>query len=464
MSEKFLGYHSEWNLGSPGGWDYQRMAQEVAKIGWKRIKEKSGLKIELDFEDPILNPVPNFAQMLLRAHKRYSPGNPAFIALIAEEDTLDKVGENIRIVQYLNEMPDVSAVLVDPAKLELRDGEVYVQNQKVTTVFMDFNNKVIVKLKKEHKLEGLLGAIEKGLVTNPRGMEPVGAKGVFEAVTGEFKDKMAQTTLERTPWTRQFYPRSTVGPEGEEIPDLIKWARDNWDNIILKPVHGYSGHGIIIGHKEEDIEKSIKRALDAGDYIIQPLVPLAIWAEDFPWIDKDNKKLFIKRWQTDFRCFITDVGLIGFVTRFGGIPTNVGSGGGIQSTAILRSGMPLDEAIKKVNEAILGLGFDFIWQLQQELDKVSIEMGNVYLLGPIMCTLRPRIITPAHIEQLKEYAHNLWNDALTLEKLWLDGKLEKFVQINKEEEAIAKLAPWQGRPALIAADGLFGFGEKDEDR
>jgi len=197
---------------------------------------------------------------------------------------------------------------------------------------------------------------------------------------------------------------------------------------------------------------------------VQPLVPLEIWAEEFPWIDKESKRLFLKRWQTDFRCFITDVGLIGFVTRFGGIPTNVGSGGGIQSTAILRSKMPLKQAIKLVNEAILNLGFDFIWQLQQDLDKISIEMGNVYLLGPIMCTLRPRIISPAHIEQLKEYAHNLWKDALALEKLWLEGKLNNYVQIGQEEESIAQLAPWQGKPALIAADGLFGFRGKDENR
>jgi hypothetical protein len=33
----FLGYHSEWNLGSPGGWDYQRMTQEIAKVVWHQI-------------------------------------------------------------------------------------------------------------------------------------------------------------------------------------------------------------------------------------------------------------------------------------------------------------------------------------------------------------------------------------------------------------------------------------------
>ena len=29
MAEAFKGHHSEWNLGSPGGWDYQRLARII---------------------------------------------------------------------------------------------------------------------------------------------------------------------------------------------------------------------------------------------------------------------------------------------------------------------------------------------------------------------------------------------------------------------------------------------------
>jgi len=457
MPKKFLGYHSEWNMGSPGGWDYQRMAQEIGKFAWGEIKRRSGIEVELDFDDPILDPVPSFAQMLLRAHANSCGEGKIFIALVAEPDTLDKVGENIRFCRYLNTLTNVEAVLIEPSALERRDNDVYATGKKVTTIFMDFNNNVIIKLKEDYNLDALLFAIEKGLVVNPRGMEPIGSKGVFEAVPSEHKDVFSQTTTTRTPWTRQFYPRKTIGPHGEKIADLIQWTRDNWENIILKPVHGYSGYGIIIGHKETEKDKAIKRALDAGDYIIQPFVPVEIWAEEFPWIDQKNKRLFLKSWQTDFRCFVTDEGLIGFVTRFGGIPTNVGSGGGVQSTAILHSPLPLAEAVAAVNQATLSLGFDFIAGLQGEIDKKSIAIGNVYLLGPLMSTLRPRIITERDIVHLKDYAHNLWSDALELERLWRQGKLSSYVQISDEEEAIARLAPWEGKPALMASDGLFGF-------
>ena len=83
MSEEFLGYHSEWNMGSPGGWDYQRMAQEIGKFSWRKIKQKSGIDIELDFDHPILNPVPAFARILLEAHQRNFGKQKPFIALCA---------------------------------------------------------------------------------------------------------------------------------------------------------------------------------------------------------------------------------------------------------------------------------------------------------------------------------------------------------------------------------------------
>jgi len=401
MQKEFLGYHSEWNMGSPGGWDYQKMAQEIGGHAWSRIKKISGIDINLDFDDPILNPVPLFGEMLIRLHKKNFGHKPPFIVLVAEEETLDKVGENIRIVAYLNSLEGVTAKLAGPAELELKDKDIFIDGKQITMFFFDFNINVLIKLKEKYNVDALMQAIKNGIVINPKGMEPIGAKGVFEAITGEYKDLMSHTTLQRTPWTRQFYQRSTIGPDGNSIPDLLKWTKKNWKNVILKPVHGYSGHGIIIGFKESDIDGSIQTALKKGDYIVQTLVPLDLWAEEFPWISRDEKKVFIKKWQTDFRCFITDTGIIGFVTRFGGIPTNVGSGGGIQSTAILRSDIPLKDAVQQVNDAILGLGYDFLSELLAELDKVSLKIGNVYLLGPIMLTLRPRIITPAHIEQIK---------------------------------------------------------------
>ena len=45
---QLIGYHSEWNLVCPGGFDYQRMAQERGQLCWDRVENISGIDIELD--------------------------------------------------------------------------------------------------------------------------------------------------------------------------------------------------------------------------------------------------------------------------------------------------------------------------------------------------------------------------------------------------------------------------------
>jgi hypothetical protein len=75
-----------------------------------------------------------------------------------------------------------------------------------------------------------------------------------------------------------------------------------------------------------------------------------------------------------------------------------------------------------------------------------------------MITLRPRILTMDHIGELRQYTHHLWQDALKLEALWREGKLDHLVKIGLEEKELALQQPWRGSPALMVSDGLFSFG------
>jgi hypothetical protein len=172
----------------------------------------------------------------------------------------------------------------------------------------------------------------------------------------------------------------------------------------------------------------------------------------------EERALFYKTWQTDFRCFITDEGLQGFLARFGGVPTNVGSGGGVQPLAVLKSQVSPNEAVDKINQALLKLGFEAFQQIQENVNRLAIEMGFTYLLGPIPVSLRPRLLTVEHLADLRRYAENLWQDALKLEKLWREAQLEDVVRIGEEEKQLAMSQPWQGSPALMVSDGLFSFG------
>ncbi len=456
--EDFKGYHAEWNLGCPGGWEYQRMAQERGKLCWSRIKKISGIAIELSFGHPFLNPVPRFLDMLLRVHRTRFPREKPFVLLVAEAETLDKVTENINLVEYLNRMEGVKAALTCPEELEERGDRVIYRGQEVTVVFLDFNTDVLLRIGAKHNIEPLLTGIRQGIVVNPRGMEPIGAKGIFEVVTGELRTLLSPSTVKHTPWTRLFYPRRTTGPNEELIPDLVEWVRDHWEEIILKPAYGYSGKGIFVGPQRESKDGDIQKALEGEPYIVQSFIPKGLWAEEYPWLDIQGKEIILKQWQTDFRCLINDTGLIGFLARFGEIPTNVGAGGGNQSVAVLKAEMPVKEAVRRINEAITGLGYSTAMDIQKEVDKMGLELGHTYLEGPTPTTLRPRIITPNHLTFLQEYSANLWSDMLKLEKMWQEGKLDHVVQMGEGEAEIARMQPWGGSPSLVASDGLFSFG------
>jgi hypothetical protein len=463
MMQTVKGYHGEWNMGSPGGWDYQRIAQRLGARAWSMIRECVDPGVEVDFDHPQINPIPGFAAMLLRAHERRFGKKAVHAVILAESETLDVVLENKNFVEYLNRIDGVNASLAGPEHLSLRDDTVCCRGEEATVIFMDFNSDTLVKIGESQDIRPIEEAVRRGVLVNPRGMEPLGAKGLFEALTGELRDELSEAATGHTPWTRRFFHRATTGPSGEAVEDLPAWTAENWQGLILKPAHGYSGHGIFVGSKDDDPSEYIRTALESGDYIVQQLVPVPLWSERSTWPFPESGALKPKEWQTDFRCFITDEGLQGFLARFGGIPTNVGSGGGIQPLAVLNGSLPYREAVDRINDALQKLGYRGYTQIQAEIDNRAEEMGFTYLLGPIKILLRPRLLTRDHLEDLRGYARRLWNDAMKLERLWLQGKLDHVVTTGDRERELAGSQPWHGSPALMVSDGLFGFGAGLDD-
>jgi len=459
---QFLGYHSEWNLGSPGGWDYQRITQKIGKAVWKKLFPNHSIDVDLDFDHPLLNPVNSLVNMLKEAHRSREGTNPGLIAVVAEEETLEDVVENRNLAAHLDAVDGLSGALMAPHELELKNGRVCWRGEPVSVIFMDFNTNVLLALHHKHNLAPLLQAVREGRVINPRGTEPINAKSMFEVITvPRNKARFHKETIQRTPWTRQFYPRQTQGPNGEHISDLIEWTRSNWDNLVLKPERGYSGKGVSVGGLHHDIDDIINLALkdgDYGDYIVQEKVPLNLWTEDMPELDLENHSVSEVQHQTDFRSFFGQKGLFGFLCRYGSVPTNVGSGGGVQPLAVLRSEMSVGEATKRINQAILKMDYGDVLEAVEHQKKMAMEHQFTYLLGPIKIALRPRLITIGQMKALETYCAGIWSDCLTLEKMWLFGELDVIVNIEPEELEIIRSQPWGGAPAIFASDGLFSFG------
>jgi len=454
--EDFLGYHSEWNLGSPGGWDYQRTTQIIGKTVWERLNRIRSMPVKLDFDHPMLFPVYGFVEMLIEAHRAREGTNTGLIAVVAEEETLDSVTENKNLADHLNAVEGVTGILIPPQDLELQSGRVSWKGQPVSIIFMDFNTDVLLSLHRRYNLDPLLQAVKEQRVINPRGTEPINVKSVFEVITGSDRSRFHQEIVRRTPWTRQFYPRKTEGPKGEAVENLIEWTRANWDNLVLKPERGYSGKGVRVGEVDFDADEAIELAITEGNYIVQEKILPSLWAEEIPAVEDGS--IVLKRYQTDFRCLIGPDMLFGFLGRFGGIPTNVGSGGGVQPLAVLKSDMPVREAVNRINDAILAMNPGELLEIVKMRNEMALDHKFTYLLGPIEIALRPRLLTAKQLQALKIYCARLWSACLILEKMWLEGQLDYLVKIEEKELEIARMNPWKGSPAIIAGDGLFSFG------
>ena len=460
--KEFLGYHSEWNLGSPGGWDYQRVTQIIGKATWERLNRISRINVDLDFDHPLLYPINGFVDMLVEAHRAREGSGRGFIAVVAEEETLEDVTENINLAERLNDIDGIGSALMAPHELEMTAGRLSWKDETVSLIFMDFNTDILLSLHRKQGLEPLLQAVRDGRVINPRGTEPINVKSMFEVISGKYRDRFHPETVKRTPWTARFLPREGVGPNGERIPDLVRWTRENWDNLVLKPERGYSGIGVRVGGVNPDPDDAIDLAVRKGEYIVQEKIPLNLWAEDNPALNVEDERIDIERYQTDFRCLMGPEGLFGFLVRFGGVPTNVGSGGGVQPLAVLRSDMSVRDAVSRINDAVMSMNYADVRETVDVQEKMALEHRFTYLLGPIRMALRPRVIAPGHLDALKYYGAAMWGDCITLEKMWLAGELDDYVGMDEEELAISRSQPWHGGPAVFASDGLFSFGAHPE--
>jgi hypothetical protein len=456
----FLGYHSEWNLGSPGGWDYQRITQVIGKAVWEKLNAIHPIGIELDFDHPLLIPINGFVKMLVDAHREREGRNPGLIAVVAEEETLEDVTENKNLARHLDTFDGISGALMAPHELELHQGKVCWKGRPVSIIFMDFNTDVLLALHRKHGLTPILQAIRENRVINPRGTEPINVKSMYEVIKGPHKDRFHSEIIHRTPWTRQFFDRKTEGPAGEAIDDLIGWTLKHFENLVLKPERGYSGKGVRVGNVNGSGEDAVALAMKEGHYIVQEKIPLALWAEDIPTLD--NGRVSIERFQTDFRCLRGPKGLFGFLGRYGGVPTNVGSGGGVQPMGVLRSDISIRDATARINDTMMNMDPGEILEVVQMQDRMAMDHEFTYLLGPIKIALRPRVVNSSQLEALETYCSRLWDDCLTLEKMWLAGELDDIIKIEEEELEIARLQPWGGSPAIIASDGLFSFGANPE--
>ena len=66
------------------------------------------------------------------------------MAVIAEEETLEDVTENINLAKRLDAIDGISSALMAPHELELQEGRVCYRGTPVSIAFVDFNTDILL--------------------------------------------------------------------------------------------------------------------------------------------------------------------------------------------------------------------------------------------------------------------------------------------------------------------------------
>jgi uncharacterized circularly permuted ATP-grasp superfamily protein len=230
-----------------------------------------------------------------------------------------------------------TAEIVHPDELEYSNGRLKRGDFEIDLVY----RRLLVNEFLETLEQGraLLNAYRDGAVcvVNSFRSKFVHKKMVFGLLTDEqnehlFSESERDAIHRHIPWTRRMRERRTRY-RGREV-DLTGFARENRENLVLKPNDEYGGKGIFIGWESDagQWDAAIQTAL-GGDYLIQERVGTA--REVFPYYSETGEVSFLEQLvDLDPLLFYGEVG--GAFTRLSSTSLcNVTSGGGMVPTFII---------------------------------------------------------------------------------------------------------------------------------
>ncbi len=131
---------------------------------------------------------------------------------------------------------------------------------------------------------------------------------------------------ETIPWTRVL--RDGRENYGDWVVDLLPFASDNRERLVLKPASDYGGHGVSLGMETEQAvwDRLIEDHLADGDFVVQEYVPVP--EEMFPTVEDGRVQMRLKRF--NINPFGIGGRYAGSITRISDRAViNVSAGGGL---------------------------------------------------------------------------------------------------------------------------------------
>lgn len=278
-------------------------------------------------------------EVLLRAYAEYLGREPESKPLIAIVDLKDlPTQKEFELFQEYFEGEGYRAIVCSPQELEFSGGRLRYGADEIDIVYKRLLVNEYIPIMAE--FPALLDAYRAGAIcmVNSFRSKLIHKKALFAVLTNEryahlFTEEERAAIRAHVPWTRIVRAEQT-DHYGEQI-DLLEFAANSRDRLVLKPNDDYGGHGIYIGWNTDEIgwSEALRHALSNGDYLLQERVSTA--REQFPALQPDGTFEFAEQ--------LVDLDPLLFFGKVGSAFTrlsftelaNVSSGGGMVPTFII---------------------------------------------------------------------------------------------------------------------------------
>ena len=267
----------EYNAESPAGMTYEdKMAEVFARLPVMRTFRKRYR----------LRPLPvrrRQLDVLLRAFRQWGTGEEP-VAAIVDWSGLPTSRE-FELFRDFFEQRGLRTLIGDPRNMELRRGRLHLDGQAVNLIYRRVLTRELLAAGPE--AGALAEAYLKGAacVVNSFRAKLLHKKMSLALLSderyGRLYDAQQRAAIERhVPWTRKLAEGRTTR-HGEEVADLLEYARRHRGELVLKPNDEYGGKGVTLGWTvdESEWEQALKEA-EGHSYVVQEAIPVP--QEPFP--------------------------------------------------------------------------------------------------------------------------------------------------------------------------------------
>lgn len=286
----------EPNLSGVGGIHYAPLAEQLVMrdVVPTIVAHDPELVIELprDQRDLFIQVLIDHARAIGRDACRFCFVEPKYVHEGPNEQSI--------LSRYLSERHGLIIMHADPQELRVEGEEVLYGDTPIDVVYRDYETRDLVALEREvgHPLEAMRLLFRQNRVVSSM-VGDFDHKSCWELLTdGSITDRYFSAEESRlfrrhVLWTRIVADRSTTLPHGG-VGDLLEYARQHREQLVLKPNRGYGGKGVTLGAATEAStwERLLdEAALQADDpessWVLQAATRLPV--HEFPVVGDDGR-------------------------------------------------------------------------------------------------------------------------------------------------------------------------------